>query len=93
QVQLTIQGDHLFYDDLTAENADLRFNSMAAADTNSDGEVTREELAAVQLFDLTEGSYGTGSASGVNTLDDFVEALTTTLGHFRGEGHCVSHSE
>ncbi|MCB9609928.1 MAG: hypothetical protein H6716_25290 [Polyangiaceae bacterium] len=93
QVQLTIHGDHLFYDDLTAENAVLRFNAMAAADANADGDVTREELAAVQLFDLTEGSYGTGSASGVNTLDDFVEALTTTLGHFRGEGHCVSHSE
>lgn len=92
QVQLTIHGDHFFYDDLTAENAVLRFNSLAAADADSDGEVTREELADVQLFDLTEGSYGTGSASGVNTLDDFVQALTSTLGHFRGEGHCVSHA-
>ncbi|MCA9629941.1 MAG: hypothetical protein KC766_19860 [Myxococcales bacterium] len=93
KVQLTVHGDHLFYDDLTSENAVLRFNSMAAADADSDGEVTREELASVELFDITEGSYGTGSASEVNTLDDFVQALTSTIGHFRGEGHCVSHSK
>ncbi len=93
KVQLTVHGDHLFYDDLTSENAVLRFNSIAGADSNADGEITREELAAVELFDITEGTYGTGSASGVNTLDDFVQALTSTVGHFRGEGHCVSHSE
>ena len=92
-VQLTIHGDHLFYDDLTAENAVLRFDPIAAADDdgNADGDVTREELEAVLLVDIDEGSYGTGSASDVNTLGDFVEALTTTLGHYQGEGHCASH--
>jgi len=94
-VQLTIHGDHFFYDDLTAANAVLRFDPLAMADElgNADGEVTRQELDAVQLVDVDTGTYGTGSASDVNTLGDFVVALTSTLGHFQGEGHCHSHAE
>ncbi len=94
-VQLTIHGDHFFYDDLTAANAVLRFDPIAMADDlgNADGEVTRQELDAVQLVDVNTGTYGTGSASDVNTLGDFVVALTSTLGHFQGEGHCHSHRE
>ncbi len=92
-VQLTIHGDHFFYDDLSAADAVLRFDAIAAADADEDGEVTLEELDAIHLFELSEGSYGTGSASDVNTLGDFVDALTDTLGHFQGEGHCHSIRE
>ena len=89
-VELTIHGDHFFYDDLQAATAKRRFEAIAAADADADGEVTLEELAAVALVDIPEGSYGTGSAGNINDLGAFVAALSRTLGHFRGEGECVS---
>jgi hypothetical protein len=89
-VELTIHGDHFFYDDLASPDAVPRFEAMAGADTDDDGEVTLDELRAVKLVDIEEGTYGTGSRSHVDDLGAFVEALTTTLGHYRGEGHCVA---
>jgi len=89
-VQVTIHGDHFFYDDLASQSAVPRFDAMAAADGDDDGEVTLDELSAVKLVDIPQGTYGTGSASHVDDLGAFVRALTTTIGHFRGEGHCVT---
>lgn len=76
-VQLTIHGDHLFYDDLQSKEAKLRFDNLAAADANNDGTLTLEELAAVKLAALPQGSgpYGTGSAAGINDLRAYVEAV------------------
>jgi hypothetical protein len=94
-VQLTIHGDHLYYDDLQSPAAKIRFDNLAAADANDDGIITLEELAAVKLADRTkvkEGPYGTGSASGIHDLRAFVEALSRTLGHFRGEGECLARA-
>jgi hypothetical protein len=90
QIQLTIHGDHLFYDDLQSPNAALRFDPIAAADVDADGAVTLEEMSAVKLFDIDAGTYGTGSAAGVDDLGAFVIALSQTVGHFRGEGECFS---
>ncbi|HEU4406174.1 MAG TPA: hypothetical protein VFS43_12995 [Polyangiaceae bacterium] len=90
-IELTIHGDHLFYDDLQSPEAKLRFDAIAAADANNDDEVTLDELRAVPLSSLTVGTYGTGSAD-INDLGAFVEALSQTLGHFRGEGECRSRS-
>ena len=89
-VQLTIHGDHLFYDDLASEDALLRFDHMAAADADMDGVVTLDELDAVDLATIPtgEGTYGVG-AGDVDTLGEFVRASTRTLGHFNGEGHCT----
>ncbi|MFO0678292.1 MAG: hypothetical protein U0169_17275 [Polyangiaceae bacterium] len=91
-VQLTIHGDHLYYDDLQSKDAKVRFDNIAAADANSDGNVTEEELAAVKLIDLkpANGPYGTGSAAGINDLRTYVEALSRTVGHFQGEGECFA---
>jgi hypothetical protein len=92
-VQLTIHGDHLFYDDLQSPDAKVRFDAIANADADGDGEVTLEELAAVDLADpskIAVGTYGTGSAAGIHDLRAFVEALSRTIGHFRGEGECVT---
>ena len=92
-VQLTIHGDHLFYDDLQAKEAKLRFDTIARADTSpKDGVVTLDELAAVKLATILKasGPYGTGSAAGIADLRQFVEALSRTVGHFRGEGECFS---
>lgn len=86
--QLTIHGDHFFYDDLQSPDARLRFDAIAAADANMDGEVSLDELAAVDLTTLPAMQYGTGSAPNVRTLRDFVTYLVGTLGHFNGEGHC-----
>lgn len=87
-IQLTIHGDHLFYDDLASADAKLRFVNVAAADANADGEVTLEELAAVERADLKEGTYQVGGFSNVFTYKDFVTELSRTVGHYRGEGEC-----
>jgi hypothetical protein len=88
--QLTIHGDHLFYDDLADEGAVLRLAAVAAADADENGDVTLAELAAVDLTTLPPDQYGTGGAGDVNTLADFMGALTRTLVHHTGEGHCTS---
>jgi hypothetical protein len=96
-VELTIHGDHFYYDDLQAKEAKVRFDSIAAADDagNKDGVVTLEELAAVKLAAIPKdkGPYGTGSAAGINDLRAFVEALSRTVGHFRGEGECFASAK
>jgi hypothetical protein len=91
-VQLTIHGDHLFYDDLQAATAVPRFDAIAKADANADGEITLDELTAIRLttIDPNDGGYGTGAAGNVNTLGDFVRALSRTVGHYRGEGECFA---
>jgi hypothetical protein len=91
-VELTIHGDHFFYDDLQSPEASVRFNAIAAADADMNGEVTLAELSMRKLVDLdpAEGAYGTGAAGDVNDLGAFVTALSRTLGHFRGEGECFA---
>lgn len=89
-VELTTHGDHLFYDRLQA-SADpavptsLRFQAIADADANEDGEVTLSELEAtpldVRLYDR--------SGLPASTLGAFIASLTRTVGHFRGEGECT----
>jgi hypothetical protein len=95
-IQLTIHGDHLYYDDLQASEAKVRFDNIAAADANGDGVITLEELALVKLasfpIDGSKGTYGTGSAAGINDLRAFVEALSRTVGHYRGEGECFARA-
>jgi hypothetical protein len=89
-VQLTTHGDHLYYDRLQASpdpavKTSLRFDDLAKADKDEDGELTLEELDAalldVRLYD----------PSGLNaaTQGAFVRSLARTIGHFRGEGECT----
>ena len=87
-IELTIHGDHFFYDDLQAANAVVRGEAVFTADADMDGEVTLAELAEVRLLDLPADQYGTGGVDGVNDLRAFVEFLSRTVGHFRGEGEC-----
>jgi hypothetical protein len=88
-VELTIHGDHLFYDDLQSPDAKLRFDAIASADADKDGTITLDELSGVKLVAISEGTYGTGSAAHIDDLRQFVEALSRTVGHFRGEGECA----
>ena len=68
----------------------LRFDAIAAADRPGDGfgEITLEELSAVQLSTLV-GAYDPSGLPAA-TLGDFVTALAHTVGHFRGEGECTA---
>ena len=91
-VEFTVHGDHLFYDDLQSSDPSLRFEAVAKADANGDGEVTLDELAKVDLTTLPIGQYGTGGSGSVKNLRQFVEALSRTLIHYQGEGHCHSGS-
>lgn len=88
EAQLTVHGDHLFYDDLQSPEARLRGRAIARADANGDGRVSLEELAGVGVDGLPE--YGTGGDGSVDELAAFVRALTRTLVHFQGEGHCTA---
>lgn len=91
-IELTIHGDHFFYDDLQAADAVVRGAAIASADADTDGEVTVAELEAVSLIDLPADQYGTGGVDGVNDLGAFVRFLSRTVGHFRGEGECFLRS-
>ena len=84
-VQITIHGDHLFYDSAVSSDPDLRFEDIALADADDDGEVTAEELAAYEITPLEH--YGVGSLD-IDNLWDYISHMTGTLGHIDGEGHC-----
>ena len=90
--EFTVHGDHLFYDDLQSSDPSLRFSALAGADADKDGDVTLDELAKVDLTTLPAGQYSTGGSGSVKNLRQFVEALSRTLIHYQGEGHCHSGS-
>jgi hypothetical protein len=85
--ELTIHGDHLFYDGLEDPDAQVRGRAIVDADADGDGIVTHAELAAVDVAPL---GYTVGRFGDVRNLDQFVGHLTTTLGHIDGEGHCTT---
>lgn len=83
--EMTIHADHLLYDDLVSGDPELRFDIIAGADADGDGEVTQAELAAVDI--TGEDNYQVGDAP-ITDLWAYLEAQTRTLGHIDGEGHC-----
>lgn len=91
-VEITLHADHLFRDELGHE-APLRFDALAAADADGDGEITLAELANVRLAAIPAelGTYRTAGAD-VDSLAQFLAAQTRTLGHFNGEGECVART-
>lgn len=90
QVQITIHGDHLFYDDLYSPTPMLLFGLVASADVDADGEISRAELEAVDLRPLA--NYQVGSTD-IADLWHFIEHQTSTIGHIDGEGHCHNTRE
>jgi len=84
-VELTVHGDHFFYDDLQSASAVVRGEAIFMADANTDGVIDLAELDGTPLPAM---HYGTGGASDVNDLGAFVRFLSRTLGHYRGEGEC-----
>jgi len=88
EIELTIHGDHLFYNSLTNPEAGLAFQALADADADGDGAVTTQELNAVSAdaFKALD-NYDVGSLP-VDDLYGYLEAQSATLGHIDGEGHC-----
>lgn len=83
--QITIHADHLFYDDLDSSEPNVAFDLIASADADGDGNVTPDELRAVDITGQTR--YQVGSRD-ITDLWSFIEAQIGTLGHIDGEGHC-----
>lgn len=89
--QLTVHGDHLFYDDLFSPTPNVTFDLFAAADADADGEITRAELEATDIRPLS--NYQVGDLIEIHDLWSFLEQQTTTIGHIDGEGHCENLRE
>ena len=85
--QITIHADHYLYDSLVSEDPAVKFEALAGADTNGDGDITQAELASTDI-----GAYDAGN-SGVNDLWAWLVAQNATLGHVDGEGHCDASSK
>jgi len=89
-VELTTHGDHLYYDRLQSSSdpaiiTSLRFDAIAAADADDDGEISFAELNAAPLdLELYDPSGLPATSHG-----DFITSLARTVGHFRGEGECT----
>lgn len=82
---ITIHADHLFYDDLQHDEPNVVFALIASSDTDTDDVITQAELLAQ---DITSQARYQGGGSDVEDLWAFISALTHTLGHIDGEGHC-----
>ncbi|MBT8494757.1 MAG: hypothetical protein KJO07_17000 [Deltaproteobacteria bacterium] len=85
RIELTIHGDHLFYDMLTDAESNVAFDLIASADRDGDDVITEAELRATSL--ATEARYQVGSLP-VDDLWTFMDYQVSTLGHINGEGHC-----
>ncbi len=90
----TFHADHLFYDSLTSEEPDVRFQLLADADGiggTPDGAITMEELAMKNI--AAESNYQVGSlrdpdGAEITNLRQYLTVQQSTLGHINGEGHC-----
>ena len=83
--QITIHGDHLFYDSLAGEGEVLRGQAIVDADADADGVVTLTELESVSVEAL---GYPVGTHTEIANLADFIAQLVSGVGHVDGEGHC-----
>ncbi|MDB4941954.1 MAG: hypothetical protein JWP97_1488 [Labilithrix sp.] len=90
---VVLSSSVLFADHLDPAAGVLRFDPIAAADADRNGQVTREELAAVSLAPLRgtfPGAYDSRDATAAD-LDAFTAELTRRLvTSFRAKGRCVS---
>ncbi len=83
--ELTIHGDHLFYDSLSAAEPDLAFQLIADADVDADDAITMAELNALNI--TGQAKYDTGALD-IDNLGDYIDQAVSTMGHIAGEGHC-----
>lgn len=99
-VDVTLAPERIFADGMDPAKSKLRFDAIAAADTeagNADGEVTLDELGLVpfeMLSGVAEGAYEPPPADTAlvfTTLEDFVYmGVAPTVARYRGTGKCQS---
>lgn len=94
-VEITIHGDHWFFNNITAgvELITRYAQYVADCDLNHDGETTLDELKQVPAADVFPSpKYNlSGSFSGpIVTAYDYVLAQARTIGDFQGHGECPS---
>jgi hypothetical protein len=84
--QLTIHGDHLFYDSLWAEDAEVRGLALWEADADENGSITQEELARHEVAPYYPD--GLGAFDDATNFERWLEVAAGSVGHVDGEGHC-----
>lgn len=82
---IEILGDVLFHTELVDPDPSHAFQAIADADANGDGEVTEDELAAVDIASLAD--YDT-KGKAVDDLWGFVSELSRSVGGVGGFGPC-----
>ncbi len=88
EVQLTFHADHLFLPTLDdAEDVQLQFAPLAAADDNGDNAIDVDELRGVEVASVD--GYDASADPTVVTLYDFLQAQTRTLLHLNGDNECA----
>ncbi len=80
--QITVHADHLLFDSIVSSDPAVGFQAFADADRNNDGHITPAEL-----LDTDIKTFDPGNAA-INNLWDWLLALSATVGHINGEGHC-----
>jgi hypothetical protein len=81
--RITIHGDQLFRDDLSAQAADVAFEPIARADVDGDDDITEAELRAVDL--AAHAIYQVGDHAAIKDLWSFIEQQTSALARFDGD--------
>jgi hypothetical protein len=93
---VTIHGDHLWFNSFptgSEGSVERRAAWIVQADTDGDGKVSTEDLAALDATEVftTQLGYSLDGPDEIvidNALD-FVRAQLATQGHFMGEGECI----
>lgn len=102
EAEITVHMDHMFWDTLGTEKAQLRFDPIWGADADEDGQVTTEELAAQRISALTDPMgepltdengeplvYDPGSLPLPDkNLYEFVLLSMASMAHLNGLGLC-----
>jgi hypothetical protein len=93
-LDVALHAEALFTEDPSDPEAALRFEPVANADGNADGDVTLDELSDVPLSDLrTSGRYAQSEdapgAAGWTTLEDFIYlGAAPQIARFQETGAC-----
>lgn len=92
-VEITLHGDHWFFNNITAgaEIVKRYAQFVADCDLDHDGETTLDELKQVKASDVFPSpKYNLSGAFGgpIATAYDYVLAQARTIGDFQGDGEC-----
>lgn len=87
---ITVQADRIFHDDLDDRETDPRFNLIATADADMDMIITADELREI---DVTADEDYDVAGQDIESLWDFMEAQSATIGFVDGDGRCSAPEE